>query len=192
MIDENRKKQVLNALQNTLWGRTVQAPLNLEFAPIDAADSESTKAYEREYASLSNADADPLGEYMKYARAKADSREADDIVLKLLVTLHYKLDEIKNILTDNVRQFVKLKSKESVEALGHSVIIMPKPVFQQGAQYYARIDLPVFPERLIPIFLEAVEPKVAKVKRIHERDERDWDSYITSRERSLIRELKGF
>lgn len=192
MIDENRKKQVLNALQNTLWGRTVQAPLNLEFAPIDAADSESKKAYEREYASLSNADADPLGEYMKYARAKADSREADDIVLKLLVTLHYKLDEIKNILTDNVRQFVKLKSKESVEALGHSVIIMPKPVFQQNVQYYARIDLPVFPERLIPIFLEAVEPKVAKVKRIHERDERDWDSYITSRERSLIRELKGF
>lgn len=192
MIDENRKKQVLNALQNTSWGRTVQAPLNLEFALIDAADSESTKAYEREYASLSNADADPLGEYMKYARAKADSREADDIVLKLLVTLHYKLDEIKNILTDNVRQFVKLESKENVEALGHSVIIMPKPIFQKGAQYYARIDLPVFPERLIPIFLEAVEPKVAKVKRIHERDERDWDSYITSRERSLIRELKGF
>ena len=129
---------------------------------------------------------------MKYARAKADSREADDIVLKLLVTLHYKLDEIKNILTDNVRQFVKLESKENVEALGHSVIIMPKAVFQKGAQYYARIDLPVFPERLIPIFLEAIEPKVAKVKRIHERDERDWDSYITSRERSLIRELKGF
>ncbi|MDE7217750.1 MAG: hypothetical protein K2N54_08560 [Helicobacter sp.] len=192
MIDENRKKQVLNALQNTSWGRTVQAPLNLEFALIEAADSESTKAYEREYASLSNADADPLGEYMKYARAKADSREADDIVLKLLVTLHYKLDEIKNILTDNVRQFVKLESKENVEALGHSVIIMPKAVFQKGAQYYARIDLPVFPERLIPIFLEAIEPKVAKVKRIHERDERDWDSYITSRERSLIRELKGF
>ncbi|MDE7173701.1 MAG: hypothetical protein K2N70_05075, partial [Helicobacter sp.] len=179
MIDENRKKQVLNALQNTSWGRTVQAPLNLEFALIEAADSESTKAYEREYASLSNADADPLGEYMKYARAKADSREADDIVLKLLVTLHYKLDEIKNILTDNVRQFVKLESKENVEALGHSVIIMPKAVFQKGAQYYARIDLPVFPERLIPIFLEAIEPKVAKVKRIHERDERDWDSYIT-------------
>lgn len=129
---------------------------------------------------------------MKYARAKADSREADDIVLKLLVTLHYKLDEIKNILTDNVRQFVKLEFKESVEALGHSVIIMPKPVFQQGGQYYARIDLPAFPERLIPIFFDAIEPKVAKVKRIHERDERDWDSYITSRERSLIRELKGF
>ena len=192
MIDENRKKQVLNALQNTSWGRTVQAPLNLEFALIEAADSESTKAYEREYASLSNADADPLGEYMKYARAKADSREADDIVLKLLVTLHYKLDEIKNILTDNVRQFVKLESKENVEALGHSVIIMPKAVFQKGAQYYARIDLPVFPERLIPIFLEAIEPKVAKVKRIHERDERDWDRSITSRARSLIRELKGF
>ena len=106
--------------------------------------------------------------------------------------MHYKLDEIKNILTDNVRQFVKLESKESVEALGHSIIIMPKPIFRQGGQYYARIDLPVFPERPIPIFLEAADPKVAKVKRIHERDERDWDSYITSRERSLIRELKGF
>lgn len=192
MINDSRKRQVLGALRNTSWGRTVQAPLNLEFALINAANADELKSYEREYASLSNADTDPLGEYMKYARAKADSREADDITLKLLVTLHYKIDEIKNILTDNVRKYVKLTHKETVDSLGHGVIIMSKAIFQQGRSYYARIDIPVFPERIIPLFIDAVEPTVAKVKRMHERDERDWDSYITSRERALIRELKGF
>lgn len=192
MTSNTQKEKAIQALQNNSWGRTVDAPLSLEFNLLTKEDKESCLVYEREYSSLSNTDLDPLGEYMKYARARGDAKESDDITLKLLVTLHHKLDELKKILTNDVKEYLKLESKENIQALGHGVILMPKPTFQKGGYYYARIDLPVFPQRIVPLFFEAIEANVAKVKRMHEKDERDWDGYITSRERALIREIKGF
>ncbi len=190
-MNDAQKKKALNMLQNSSWGRTVEAPLSLEFTFLDKTNRESVLVYEKEYSSLSNTDIDPLGEYMKYSRARGDT-ESDDTTLKLLVALHHKIDEIKKILTNDIKEHIKLEHKEHIKALGHGVIIMPKPIFKVGGYYYARIDLPVFPQRIVPLFFEAIETGIAKVKRIHEKDERDWDGYITSRERALIRELKGF
>ncbi|RAX58018.1 hypothetical protein CCZ01_04195 [Helicobacter monodelphidis] len=176
--------------QNQSWGRTVPVPLTLEFSKMGNT-KEELFPYEKEYSSLSNMDTDPLGQYMKIAKSRGETKESDELTLKLLVALHYKIDELKRIMTNETREYLELQCKENVQALGHGVVIMPKVLFEVGAIYYARIDLPVFPQRIVPLFLEAVTREVAKVKKMHERDERDWDGYITSRERAIIRELKG-
>ena len=51
--------------------------------------------------------------------------------------------------------------------------------------------MPTFPKREIPLFFIGVDEKTAKIELIHERDSKDWDSYVTARERVLIREMRA-
>ena len=51
--------------------------------------------------------------------------------------------------------------------------------------------MPTYPQREIGVFFTAVDGRLAKIERIHDRDEKEWGSYVTARERILIRELKG-
>ena len=53
------------------------------------------------------------------------------------------------------------------------------------------MDLPVFPKRVAPVIFEAVDEKVAKILHMHERDEKDYNAFITARERAIIREMKA-
>ena len=61
----------------------------------------------------------------------------------------------------------------------------------QGERYYGRIVLPLQNRRVIPLYFEALNPTLAKMTQIHPSDEKEWDSYMMSRERKKIRKLKG-
>ncbi len=50
--------------------------------------------------------------------------------------------------------------------------------------------MPIFPKRDVAIFFEALDEKTAKITRINESDESDYNGYVTARERAMIRELK--
>jgi hypothetical protein len=42
----------------------------------------------------------------------------------------------------------------------------------------------------LALFFTAVDKSLAKITRIHKRDENEWGAYLTARERVLIREAK--
>jgi len=50
--------------------------------------------------------------------------------------------------------------------------------------------MPVHPKRDVGIFFIALDSSLAKITKIHERDEREWGAYLTARERVLIREAR--
>ena len=50
--------------------------------------------------------------------------------------------------------------------------------------------MPVHPKRDVAVFFTAQNKSLAKITKIHERDEKEWAAYLTARERVLIREAK--
>ncbi|WP_277641296.1 hypothetical protein [Wolinella succinogenes] len=169
------------------WGRVVRVPLSLEWERVEARERE----FEREFLLLSDLEDDPVGQWVKMAKAKGEAKYSDELTLKLLVALHQKIDTLTKLLQNENREYSVLAFKGAIESIGHGVVVMQESVFKSQELYYARINLPVFPQRIVPLFLEGLEERVAKLVRIHDKDQKDWDTYIASRERAMIRESKG-
>ena len=48
-----------------------------------------------------------------------------------------------------------------------------------------------FPKREVPIYFIGVDEYIAEIILMHERDIKDWNSFVVARERAMIREKKG-
>ena len=70
--------------------RLVPANLDIVFEEVGGRESE----FLREFDKLSGNEDDPLGAWMKRAKAKGDTKESDQVILTLLVELHRKFDEL--------------------------------------------------------------------------------------------------
>ena len=51
--------------------------------------------------------------------------------------------------------------------------------------------MPVFPKREMPVFIKAISSNIGQILLMHDKDLKDWNSYVASRERVMIRELKA-
>ncbi len=169
-------------------GRRVPAPLKIAFEELN---SENEDTFKREYYSLSESDDDAIGQWLKSAKARGDTKNSDSILLHLVIELHRKVDDLSKILNGEKREFIELRGEELVKEIGHGHFITKEDIFEVGHKYYARVDMPVFPARMMPLFIEAFSEDTARVLMMHDRDQKDWDSYITARERAIIRESKG-
>jgi hypothetical protein len=78
-----------------------------------------------------------------------------------------------------------------ISDIGFEHIKLEKELLDEGMEYYMRVSMPVFPKREIPIFVKALDSRVAKILKIHDKDEKDWSAYMMARERVMIREAKG-
>jgi len=165
--------------------RLVKAPISLVY---DIANAE---LHEREYHSLSEADDDAIGQWLKLAKAKGETSESDPVALKLLVELHRKIDNLERLIKNEKSPRVALSSKAQIESIGFGYFELNENAFEQGSEYYGRITMPTYPQREIGVFFKAQTSKLAKILRIHDRDEKEWGAYVTARERVMIRELKG-
>ena len=159
--------------------RLVPANLDIVFEEASGRESE----FLREFDKLSGNEDDPLGAWIKRAKAKGDTKESDQVILTLLVELHRKFDELNAYIKNE--KFVKLELAQSSVLEG-----IKEAKFKNGAGYYGRIFMPIFPKRDVAIFFEALDEKTAKITRINESDESDYNGYVTARERAMIRELK--
>lgn len=156
----------------------------------DLADTNPEK-YEIEFDQMSELNDDPIGQWLKTARARGDAADSDPVVLNLLVELYRKIDRLEQILTTNTPQCLILTCETMIESIGYEHFKIKEDAFETGKLYYARVKMPVHPKRDIAIFFEAVDERLAKIIRIHHRDENEWAAYLTARERALIRQLKG-
>lgn len=166
--------------------RLIKAPISLSFIQAGLEDEE----YLREYHQLSESDDDPINQWLKLAKARGETADTDPVVLNLLVELHRKIDALEMFLKDEKPQRLTLPTDAHIESIGFGHFELKETLLQEGVTYYARIEMPVHPKRDIAIFFEAQSATLAKIIRMHDRDEKDWNAYLTARERVLIREAR--
>lgn len=165
--------------------RLVKAPISLVY------DIANIDLHQREYDSLSEADDDAIGQWLKLAKAKGETSESDPVTLKLLIELHRKIDNLERLIKNEKSPRVALSSDAKIQKIGFGYFEIEESVFDEGSDYYGRITMPTYPQREIGVFFKAESPQLAKIHKIHDRDEKEWAAYVTARERVMIRELKG-
>ncbi|MGD9970770.1 MAG: hypothetical protein AB7S65_09965 [Sulfuricurvum sp.] len=167
--------------------RLVPAPINLVYEEVGS----NREVFEREFHKLSESDEDPIGQWVKLAKARGDTNESDPILLNLMVELHRKIDRLEQILTMSAPARLPLGNEGVIESIGFEHFKIKDAHMEPGGQYYGRVEMPVHPKRDIPVFFEALDDSLMRIVQIHERDEKEWASYMTARERIMIRQLKG-
>ncbi|MEA2111783.1 MAG: hypothetical protein U9P71_07025 [Campylobacterota bacterium] len=166
--------------------RFVKAPIKIEF-DLQESDME---LFTREYHQLSESDDDPIAQWLKRAKGRGETSDSDPVLLNLIVELHRKIDNLERIIKDEEPQRLSLSSEAMIDSIGYGYFKLKQEVLEEGNQYYGRIEMPVHPKHDIPIFFIAKSSTVAKISKIHERDEKEWASYLTARERVMIREMR--
>jgi len=166
--------------------RLVPAPISLVFSRAIT----QRELFDREYQQLSDTDDDPINQWLKLAKARGETSETDPVLLNLIVELHKKIDGLERFLKDEEPQRISLTQEAEIESIGFEYFNLSDELLEVGVEYYGRVEMPVHPKRDVPIFFVAESTTLAKIVRIHERDEKEWGSYLTARERVLIREAR--
>jgi hypothetical protein len=166
--------------------RLIQAPISITFSQADV----NPQMYEREYHQLSESEDNAINQWLKLAKARGETSDTDPVLLNLVVELHNKLDALELFLKDEVPHRVPLTVATHIDAIGFEYFNLLDAVLEQDVEYYGRIEMPVHPKRDIGVFFKAQSETLAKITRMHERDEREWGAYMTARERVLIREAR--
>lgn len=166
--------------------RLVPAPIEIVFSEAEI----DKKSYEREYQKLSQSDDDPISQWLKLAKARGETAESDPVLLNLMVELHRKIDALEMFLKNETPKRLFLTNEAHIRAIGFEYFELEEPMLIEGKEYYGRIAMPVHPKRDIGVFFKAVSQNLAQIERMHERDEKEWATYLTARERILIRESK--
>ncbi|MFK5881607.1 MAG: hypothetical protein QM482_05285 [Sulfurospirillum sp.] len=167
--------------------RFVSAPLKINFSEIGGDDEK----YKREFDKLVSSDEDSVGQWLKLAKARGETSESDQVLLNLIVELHRKIDDLTAYLKNEKPTYLNLKFAKDVESVGFEHFKLKDGGLKLDTRYYGRILMPVFPKREFPIFFKALDKDMAEIVLMHEPDVKDWSSYMSARERVMIREAKA-
>jgi len=166
--------------------RLIPAPISIEFV-LDDNDSE---AFKREFDSLSESDDDAVGQWLKLAKARGETSESDPVMLTLVTELHRKVDQILKKLENRENELIPLEKEADIDGINFDFFAIKADRFVPGKKYYGRISMPTFPKRDVAVYFKTLDGRTAEIVLMHQRDRKEWDSYVTSRERAMIRELK--
>ncbi len=165
--------------------RYVNAPLNIVFNVDD------DEKYKKEFDILGLSDEDAVGEWLKLAKARGETSESDQVLLTLLIELHRKIDNLNAYVRGERIEYLELGESSHIQAIGYEHFKLESELLQEDILYYGRIEMPVFPKREVPVFFKAISKSEAVISLLHERDEKDWNSYLVARERAIIREMRA-
>ncbi len=167
--------------------RLVPAVLNIEFDLV----SKNRELFQKEFNKLAHSDEDPVGQWLKLAKARGETNESDQVLLTLLVELHRKVDELSAYVKNERPEFVPLSNKGEIDSIGFEHFRLAKNQLIVKEEYYARVSMPTFPKREMPLYFTAIDEKTAEIKLLHEQDEKDWNAYMVARERVMIRQQRA-
>ena len=167
--------------------RFVDASLEIEFEQ----GSQETASFLKEYYALLSLNDDPVGAWLKSSKIRKDAEESDQVLLTLLVELHRKVDTLTQLVSSDKPLHLPLEHKVYLNAIAHGYFRFETDVLVPNVSYYARIAMPTFPRRKIPLFFEAITADIAKIVTMHDDDEEDWSTYMVACERIMIRQMKG-
>lgn len=166
--------------------RLIPAPISVVFS---LEDGESER-FKREFDSLSESDDDAVGQWLKLAKARGETSESDQVMLTLVTELHRKVDQILKKLENSESELIPLDREAEIDGINFDFFALKDELFVGGKKYYGRISMPTFPKRDVAVYFKALDGWTAEIVLMHQRDRKEWDSYVTSRERAMIRELK--
>ncbi len=167
--------------------RFVPAVLTIYFEEIEPSRSED---FRREYNALSEYEEDAIGQWLKIAKARGETQETDEVLLNLLVELHKKVDVLTDLIRNEEKKLLSLSHTTEILEIGFDHIKIEEAMFSTDKEYYARIKMPVFPKREMAVYLKAIDPYIAQIVLIHQKDQKDWNAYVVAKERIMIREQK--
>lgn len=145
----------------------------------------------QEYYALMQLNDDPLGVWLKSSKIRKAAEESDPVLLTLLIELHRKIETLTHLVTSKTPLVLELKESAMLSDIAHGYLRLSEAVLTPQKGYYARIAMPTFPQRSMPLFFEAVDAFVGKIVLMHEDDEQEWSAYMTACERAMIRQMKG-
>ncbi len=148
------------------------------------------REFQKEFDSHAEVDDDPIGHWLRMAKARGETNNIDNVVVTLLVELHRKIDTLGDQISGETKEKMPLANLSSVTSIHFDYFRIEEELFEKGKRYYGRALMPSFPKRDIALFFEAVSKKDGKIIQLHDRDEKTWGSYVTARERVMIRKLK--
>lgn len=160
--------------------RLIKASISMDFSKI-----KNDEDFKDEFHSLSQDNNDPIGVWLKNMRSRGKVVDENEAIFQLLVELHRKVDA----LNAKERNYISLSKNAFLDSIGHGVLIFKDNVLEENSKYYGRISIAVFPQRIIPMYFVAKDSKIANIYLMHSQDIADYDSYIASRERAMIREI---
>ncbi len=166
--------------------RLIPAPISLEFA----LDDDNSERFKREFDSLAESDDDAVGQWLKLAKARGETSESDQVMLTLVTELHRKVDQIIKKLENKENELLSLEQEAEIDGINFDFFALQEALFEPGKKYYGRISMPTFPKRDVAVYFKALDGRTAEIVLMHQRDRKEWDGYVTSRERAMIRELK--
>ncbi len=167
--------------------RFVPAVLTMHFEAMSDTRGEQ---FRREYIGLSEYEEDAIGQWLKIAKARGETQDTDEVLLNLLVELHKKVDELTALVKNEEKKLLTLHHTTQILEIGFEHVKIETPLFQPGREYYARIEMPIFPKREMALYLKGVDAYVAEIILMHEKDLKDWNAYVVAKERAMIREMK--
>lgn len=168
-------------------GRLVDTSLELVF---DVSDT-NLNEYEKEFNMIAKDDADAIGQWLRSAKAKGDTGDSDPVMLSLMAELYRKMDRLESLIVGNQNTRKPLGFKSEVSRIGVDCFELSQPLLEVSQNYYGRMVLPMLPQHETLFFFEALTPVLAKVTRIHTKNENEWGVYVAALDRALIRHLKG-
>jgi len=165
----------------------VDAPLKITF---EIVSEENREMFQKEFNSLSEAEADPIGHWLKIKKAKGETQDSDEVILELLVELNRKIDRLEQIIKGEESKLIPLKNSGVIDSINFTQFQLKNIQLTPDTLYYGRVELKIYPQRDIPIFFKAVSNNLAEIDKMHNRDEQDWGIYFRARERVMIRERR--
>jgi len=150
-----------------------------------------TDMLKEEFDKLGSESEDPIGQYIKLAKARGETKETDPVLLELLIALHRKIDELSAYIKQEVKEYEKLGFKSEITGVGFEYFQIKDDILKKGEKYYGRMSLPVFPPRVVGVIFTAESENLAKIMLMHQKDTQDYNAFIMARERAIIREMKG-
>ncbi len=163
--------------------RLVKASVNIVF-------NEDKEEFKEEFDSFSGESDDPIGQWVKLAKARGETGDTDKVLLELILSLHRKVDDLTRYIKDEIKELIPMKFSSRISYIGFEHFKIEDKILIPNQKYYARAEFPFFPKREIPIYFRAEDEELCRIILMHDRDEKDYNSFITARERAIIREMR--
>lgn len=167
--------------------RLVEASLEITYDLLEGNED----TFEKEFNRNDEHNDDAIGQWLRSAKVKGDTSDSDPLVLNLMVELFRKMDRLENLILGKTSNRIALKINGAIEKIGLEHFELSQPILETSKFYYGRVELPNLLHRETPMYFEALSPTLAKITRMHVKDSNEWAIYMTARERSMIRHLKG-
>jgi len=164
----------------------VRVAANIAFEEV----GERANEFEREFELFSSTDTNPVDDYIQKLKAKEGKNAPDDMLIFLVAELHKKVDELTKIVKGSTTVYIPLAFEGQVDFAWYDTLKIDG--LRGGAEYYARIELPLFRTRQIPLFFCAGEDGICKITKMWPTDKADFEGYLASKDREEVARERAF